>query len=208
MELSIMFRSFFKTAQIAALVAGSAIAMNAMAADGQIRLTGEVLNKTCAVSINGAASSTLLNLDGVAVTDLTANVTSAKGTSLNASRNMRTVDVTLESCQMPSGKTKVAVSFDSAGYADAGTSTYRNSLLDSVHSMDTATKGVQIGFTKPGGSKLLMDLNDLTDADYLDPTSGAQTYSFETRYVQTAADQTKVVAGDLETVATFSLVYL
>lgn len=202
-----MFRSVFKTAQIAALVAGSAIAMNAMAADGQIRLTGEVLNKTCAVSINGGPSSILLNLDAIAATDMTATVTSGNG-SHSASRNMRTLNITLDKCQMPANKTMVTVRFDSTGYGDAGTNTYRNSMLDSASTMDQAAKGVQIGFTKIGEGTLLMDSYGLdTQVDYKDATTQAQTYSFETRYVQTVADQTEVIAGDLETVATFSLDY-
>ena len=121
---------------------------------------------------------------------------------------MRTVDITLQNCSLPAGKTKVAVSFDSSGYADANTSTYRNILLDSVNSMDLATKGVQIGFTKPAGVDLLMDMNTLSAPDYKDPATNAQTFSFETHYVQTAANIADVTAGDMETVATFSLVYM
>lgn len=93
-----MCRSIIKIAQVAALVAGGLGAMNAMAADGQIRITGEVINKTCEVAINGAPSSTLLNLDPVAVADLTQTVKSAKGTSLKASKDVRTINITLEKC--------------------------------------------------------------------------------------------------------------
>ncbi|WP_318375792.1 fimbrial protein [Enterobacter sp.] len=204
-----MRHSVIKMAQIAVLVAGGLGTVNAMAADGQIRITGEVINKTCTVAINGAPSSTLLNIDPVAAVDLNKDVKSAKGTTYKASRDMRTVNITLESCVLPQGKTKVAVSFDSTGYADAGTSTYTNSLLNSVNTMDVAAKGVQIGFTKINGSDLMMDLNGLDEtADYKDTNSGAQTYSFETRYVQTAAKAEDVTAGDIETVATFSVVYL
>ncbi|POT57194.1 hypothetical protein C3432_17730 [Citrobacter amalonaticus] len=203
-----MHYSVRKISQVAVLVAGGFIAMNAMAADGQIRINGEVINKTCAVAINGAPSSILLNIDPVAAVDLTKEVKSAKGTSLKASRDMRTVNITLDGCTLPSGKTRLAVSFDSTGYADAGTSTYTNSLLQSVNTMDIAAKGIQMGFTKVGGSDLLMDLNALADADYKDPKTGAQTYSFETRYVQTAAQPADVTAGGIETVATFSVVYM
>ena len=107
---------------------------------------------------------------------------------------------------MPAGKTGVAVSFDSTGYADSGTSTYRNVLLDSVNTMDTAAKGVQIGFTKDTDATktLAMGPNTVDPADYKSTQTNAQTYSFNTRYVQTGTD---VVAGDIETVATFSVVY-
>lgn len=128
-----MCRSIIKIAQVAALVAGGLGAMNAMAADGQIRITGEVINKTCEVAINGAPSSVLLNLDPVAVEDLKkVSLKSASGSALDGSRNMRTIDVTLENCVLPSGKSTVAVSFDSTGYANPATSTYANSLLQSV----------------------------------------------------------------------------
>ncbi|MEG2566976.1 MAG: fimbrial protein [Acinetobacter sp.] len=199
-----MCRSIIKIAQVAALVAGGLGAMNAMAADGQIRITGEVINKTCEVAINGAPSSTLLNLDPVAVADLTQTVKSAKGSSLKASKDVRTINITLEKCDP--GK-NVAVSFDSTGYADVGTSTYTNTLLQSVNTMDSAAKGVQMGFTKAKGADLMMDLNALEAADYKDVSNGAQTFSFETRYVQTAAASTDVIAGDIETVATFSVAY-
>ncbi|WP_369462343.1 fimbrial protein [Citrobacter braakii] len=201
-----MCRSIIKIAQVAALVAGGLSAVNAMAADGQIRINGEVINKTCAVAINGAPTSTLLQIDPIAAVDMTDSVSSANGTSMKASRDMRTVNITLEGCMMPAGKTGVAVSFDSTGYADSGTSTYRNVLLDSVNTMDTAAKGVQIGFTKDADltKKLAMDLNTIDPADYKSTTANAQTYSFNTRYVQTGTD---VVAGDIETVATFSVVY-
>lgn len=203
-----MSRSIIKMASIAAAVIGTFASMSTFAADGQIRITGHVVSKTCEISINGAPTSTLLHIDPVAVQDLNQTVKSAKGTSLMASRNMRTVDITLQNCNLPSGKTKVAVSFDSTGYGDAASSTYRNSLIDDVNTMDAATKGVQMGFTQVGKSDLLMDLNGLVTGDYKDPASGAQTYSFETRYVQTAAQASSVVAGDMETVATFSLVYM
>lgn len=203
-----MRHSVMKMTKLSALILGSVIAANAVAADGQIRLTGEVVSKTCEVAINGAPTSALLSLDAVAVQDLKNPLKSARGTSYNASRNMRTIDITLQNCSLPAGKTKVAVSFDSSGYADAATSTYRNMLLDSVNSMDLATKGVQIGFTKPAGTELLMDMNALSDPDYKDPATSAQTFSFETHYVQTAANVADVTAGDMETVATFSLVYM
>ncbi|WP_146000950.1 fimbrial protein [Chimaeribacter californicus] len=197
-----------KVTRLSALILGGVVAANAVAADGQIRINGEVTSKTCEVAINGATTSALLSLDAVAIQDLKTPLRSARGTSHDASRNMRTVDVTLQNCSLPSGKSKVAVSFDSSGYADANTSTYRNILLDSVNTMDLAAKGVQIGFTKPAGTDLLMDMNTLSEPDYKDPVTSAQTFSFETHYVQTAANVADVTAGDMETVATFSLVYM
>lgn len=192
------------------LLAGAFAATNVMAAaDGQIRITGQVLNKTCDIDINGAPTSTLLNLDPVGIADLNENVQLDAGASLKASRDMRTVNITLSNCALPGGATKAAVSFDSTGYGNTKTRTYRNSKLDDVNTMSTAAKGVEMGFSRAADTNnaLLMDSSSLVGADYLDTTTGAQTYSFATRYVQTAADVKDVLAGEVETVATFSVVY-
>lgn len=203
-----MRESLSKISQVALLASAGLVAGNALASDGQIHLVGGVDDTTCTeVSINGGSSSAMYIIPHIRKTALTETVTGPNG-DLKASVNKRDIEITLKGC--PAGK-KVAVSFDQAGYAAVPASaTYRNTMLDSADHMATATKGVQIGFTKVGGTRLLMGKGaDVIPAeDYKDASTTGVKYNFETRYVLTAANVADVTPGQLETVATFTVAYI
>lgn len=103
---------------------------------------------------------------------------------------------------------KVGVSFDNTGYGQSAYSTYRNMLLDSINTVATAAKGVGIGFTAPASASASDLVMGDTKAVYTAPVSGGVlAYDYQIRYVRTAGAAADVVAGDLDSVATFSLVY-
>lgn len=180
----------------------------AQASDGQIQLNGNIFNKTCTVAVDGTptANSTIV-LDGISAADLEKNtLNTVSGGTLNGSDVMRTIQITLQDCALPSGKTKVGVSFDNTGYGQSAYSTYRNMLLDSINTVATAARGVGIGFTAPASASDLI-MGD-TKAVFTAPVSGGVlAYDYQIRYVRTAGAVDGVVAGDLDSVATFSLVY-
>jgi type 1 fimbria pilin len=79
-------------------------------------------------------------------------------------------------------------------------------LLDSINTVATAARGVGIGFTAPASaSDLVMGE---TKSEFTAPEAGGVlAYDYQIRYVRTADAAADVVAGDLDSVATFSLVY-
>ncbi|MFD3245334.1 fimbrial protein [Rahnella aquatilis] len=199
-----MNKSNLLAAAILSVVATGA----AQASDGQIQLNGNILNQTCTVAVDGTptANSTIV-LDGIPAADLEKNtLNTVPGGTLKGSDVMRTIQITLQDCALPSGKTKVGVSFDNTGYGQSAYSTYRNMLLDSVNTVATAARGVGIGFTSTANASDLI-MGD-TKAEYTAPEAGGVlAYDYQIRYVRTAGEAADVVAGDLDSVATFSLVY-
>lgn len=192
---------------LALAVSGLFSATVAQASDGQIQLNGQIFSQTCTVAIDGSPTgNSTITLDGIPVSDLTVPLETMSGSAMQGSDVIKNVQITLEGCTLPSGKTTVGVSFDSTGYGQNAYSSYRNMLLDSINTNSTAAKGVNIGFTAPSAaSELLMGA---PKAEYKAPvTGGSLSYDYQVRYVMTAATTAEVVAGDLDSVATFSLVY-
>ncbi|MCS2149605.1 fimbrial protein [Scandinavium manionii] len=179
----------------------------AQASDGQMQINGQVFNTSCTIAIDGSptANKTIV-LDGIPVTALSKSVNTVSGSALMASDTMKTVTISLKDCTLPQDKTTVGVSFDTNGYGDSRYSSYRNMLLDSINTQSTAAKGVNIGFTAPGAETELVMGEDKAIFKAPD-TNNEVAYDYQIRYVTTGADTTGVTAGDLDTVATFSVVY-
>lgn len=168
---------------VAAVLAGSAFASVAQAADGTINFTGKITDTACTVT--PATATQTVALGTVSKTAF------AAGTGSTASPTR--FSIVLTSC--PASATNASIKFD-------GPTDPANSSLLAITTGGTAASGVGVGIYEQNASTLIPITT--ASASKALSTTGDTTFNFVAKYVSTGPT---VNSGDANAVSDFTVSY-
>lgn len=171
---------------IAAVVAASFCSFSALAASsGTVNFTGEVIDKTCDITIDGNASPATVVLQAVDKSQLLSEGETAKRTGFN---------IELSNCSGSASVTNAAAFFENGSTVDPIGYRLNNTIIDGTEASNVQ---LQLVDATTGNAIKVGSPDQHTSSTTYDLTSGSATLPYAVEYYATGAAEPGLVASSV-----------